>query len=316
MKSHVRMMKLHNNTAIPEEALGTVVAIGNFDGVHLGHQALIKKAGEIAHAQNAKLSVLTFEPHPREFFQPQGEPFRLTLLPMKQRLLAELGVAHLFALPFDEALSRLTAEEFIKNILGEGLGAKHVVVGQDFAFGKGRAGNVELLQKAGHFGVTALVPVTCAGAEAYSSTRIRSFLKEAKFSEATALLGRDWQVEMPVVHGDKRGRELGYPTANQQVGRYLRLPYGIYAVKVLIEGETNWRGGVANFGIRPMFRIEQPIFETYIFDFTGDLYGKTMRVQPLKYLRGEQAFAGLEALKSQIKQDCHAAVSVLKSQQL
>ena len=309
-------MKLHNNIDVSPDALGAVVAIGNFDGVHLGHQALLRKAGEIARAQNAQLSVLTFEPHPREFFQAQGEPFRLTLLPMKQRLLEALGVAHLFALAFDEKLSRLTAEEFIKNILAEGLRAKHVVVGQDFAFGKGRAGNVESLQKSGLFGVTALDPVTCDGSEAYSSTRIRAFLKEANFAGAAALLGRDWQVEMPVVHGDKRGRELGFPTANQQVGRYLRLPYGIYAVKVLIEGENDWRGGVANFGIRPMFRIEQPIFETYIFDFDADLYGKTLRVQPLKYLRGEQAFSGLEALKSQIKQDCHAAVSVLKSTQL
>jgi len=310
-------MKLHNNqVAIPQEARGAVVAIGNFDGVHLGHRALVEKAKEIAKKEGAPAGVLTFEPHPREFFQPDGEPFRLTLLPMKQRLLSELGVDHLYALPFDEKLSSLGADEFIQKILAGALGAKHVVTGRDFAFGKGRAGNVESLRKSGLFGVTTLDDVTSADGQPYSSTRIRGLLKETKFSDAASLLGWDWQIEMPVVHGDKRGRELGFPTANQQPGRHLQLPYGIYAVKAQVEGEKIWRGGVANFGIRPMFRIQQPIFETYIFDYNAEIYGKTMRVQPLRYLRGEQAFAGLDALKTQIKQDCHDAAAVLKSSQL
>jgi riboflavin kinase/FMN adenylyltransferase len=310
-------MELHNHQdALPQGARGAVVAIGNFDGVHLGHRALVEKAREIAARESAPAGVLTFEPHPREFFQPEGEPFRLTLAPMKQRLLAGLGVEHLFSLAFDEKLSSLSADEFIQKILAEALGVKHVVTGRDFAFGKGRAGNVESLRKSGLFGVTTLDDAACGDGQPYSSTRIRALLKEAEFGEASRLLGWDWQIEMPVVHGDKRGRELGFPTANQQPGRHLQPPYGIYAVQALIEGESAWRGGVANFGIRPMFRVRQPIFETYIFDFSGDIYGKIMRVRPLRLLREEQSFEGLEALKAQMKQDCHDAAAVLKSSQL
>jgi riboflavin kinase / FMN adenylyltransferase len=161
-----------------------------------------------------------------------------------------------------------------------------------------------------------LDPVQCGDREAFSSTRIRNLLQQAKFGEAAALLGHPWQLEAPVVHGDKRGRDLGYPTANQRVERYLRPPYGVYAVRLLIEGETAWREGAANFGIRPMFRIEEPIFETYIFDFNGDIYGKIMRVQPVAHLRPEASFEGLEALKERIKQDCVAARAVLKSTRL
>lgn len=314
------MTGLHNNIEnIPPEARGAVATIGNFDGVHLGHAALVKKAVQLAKEANAPSAVLTFEPHPREFFQPEGEPFRLTLLPMKQRILATLGADHVFAPAFDAAFAQLTADEFVRDVLVKKLGLRHVVVGPDFAFGKGRSGSVQTLQNAadeGIFGLSVMEPVLCAGMEPYSSTRSRAHLKEAKFEEAASLLGRDWEIEMPVVHGDKRGRELGFPTANQQAGRYARLPYGIYAVRVLIEGENEWRGGVANFGIRPMFRIEQPIFETYIFGFDREIYGKNMRVKPLQYLRAEQAFEGLEALKMQIERDCHAAVSVLKSSSL
>ena len=311
------MIKLHNNLEqIPDDARGSVCVIGNFDGLHLGHQALLRQAADIARIQNAPLSVLTFEPHPREFFQPDTEPFRLTLLPAKQRILGSLGVSHLFAAEFNAKLAALTAEDFIEKVLKNQLGVKHVMVGRDFAFGRGRAGNVEQLRRIAGFGVTAIDPVTCDGEETYSSTRVRGLLRVGKLDDAAALLGRRWEIDMPVVHGDKRGRELGYPTANQQAGRYLRLPLGIYAVRVLIEGETVWREGVANFGIRPMFRITQPIFETYIFDFDSEIYGKNLRVQPVKFLRPEQEFKGLEALSAQIKQDCHAAAAVLKSTSL
>lgn len=311
------MIKLHKNLGqIPEDARGSVCVIGNFDGLHLGHQALLRQAADIARAQNAPLSVLTFEPHPREFFQPDGDPFRLTLLPAKQRILAGLGVAHLFAAEFNAALAALSPQEFIENILKKQLGVKHVMVGRDFAFGRGRAGTIEHLRQAAGFGLTAIDPVTCDGEETYSSTRVRGLLRAGKLDEAAALLGRRWEIEMPVVHGDKRGRELGYPTANQQAGRYLRLPLGIYAVRAQVEGETMWRDGVANFGIRPMFRITQPIFETYIFDYSTKIYGKNLRVQPVKFLRPEQEFKGLEALAAQIKQDCHSAAAVLKSTSL
>jgi riboflavin kinase/FMN adenylyltransferase len=310
------MIKLHNNFGqIPDDARGAVCVIGNFDGLHLGHQALLRQAAGIALAQNAPLSVLTFEPHPREFFQPDAEPFRLTLLPAKQRILGGFGVRHLFAAEFNAALAALPPEEFIENILKKQLGVKHVVVGRDFAFGRARTGNIEHLRQAG-LGLTAIDPVTCDGGDTYSSTRVRALLRDGRLDEAAALLGRRWEIEMPVVHGDKRGRELGYPTANQQAGRYLRLPLGIYAVRVQVEGESEWRDGVANFGIRPMFRITQPIFETYIFDYDTEIYGKNLRVQPVKFLRPEQEFKGLEALTEQIKQDCHSAAAVLKSTSL
>ena len=311
------MIELHNNIeALPASAKGCVIAIGNFDGVHAGHRALIAEAGKIARQLGAPLGALTFEPHPREFFQKTAAPFRLTLLPMKERLMGDLGVDHLFALAFDEKLAALPAQEFIDRILIGYAGARHIVVGADFAFGKGRAGTADTLREAaaaGGFGVTILQPVCCADSEAFSSSRIRALLAEGKFHAAAALLGRPWEIEAEVVHGDKRGRDLGYPTANQRVTRYLRPPYGVYAVRVLIEGETTWREGAANFGIRPMFRIEEPIFETFILDFAGDIYGKMMRVRPISHLRPEMAFEGLEPLKERIKQDCVAARAVLKS---
>ena len=317
LKYQSKMTVLHNDIgALPVSAKGCVVAIGNFDGVHTGHRALIAEAAQIAQKLNAPLGVLTFEPHPREFFQKGGEPFRLTLLPMKTRLMGAMGVEHMFALAFDEKLAALPAQEFIDRILVRDLQAKHIVVGADFAFGKGRTGTADTLREAasaGRFGVTVVSPVCCDQSEAFSSSRIRALLKEGRFEAAAALLGHPWEIEAEVVHGDKRGRDLGYPTANQRVERYLRPPFGVYAVRVLIEGETKWREGAANFGIRPMFRVEEPIFETFILDFTGDIYGKTMRVQPIAHLRPEMSFDGLDALKERIKQDCVAARAVLKS---
>ena len=312
-----KMIKLHNDmTQLPDAAKGCVIAIGNFDGLHLGHRALVAETLRIAKTLGAPAAVMTFEPHPREFFQKDGAPFRLTLLPMKQRLLNEFGVDHLFALDFNAQLAALTGQEFIDKILKTALQAKHIIVGADFAFGHNRSGNIETLRAAaatGSFGLTVLEPVLCPDGTPYSSSRIRAHLAKAEFEAADSLLGWHWQIEAPVVHGDKRGRELGYPTANQQAGRYVRLPYGIYAVEVLIENDLHFRRGVANFGIRPMFRIEQPIFETFIFDFSAEIYDKEMRVRPLKYLRAEAAFNGLEALKDQMKQDCLAARAMVKS---
>jgi riboflavin kinase/FMN adenylyltransferase len=313
------MIALHNTLEnIPAAARGAVVAIGNFDGVHRGHRALVEEAAAIAKNLKAPLAVLTFEPHPREFFQPQGGPFRLTLPAQKTRLLEGLGVRHLFALSFNAGLASQSPDDFIA-LLQNKLGARHIVTGPDFAFGKARAGGVKQLQEAadkGAFGFTALAPVRCEGEEPYSSTRIRQLLQQGKFEDASSLLGWNWAMETEVVHGDKRGRELGYPTANQQVDRYLRIPYGIYAVRVRIEGEPHWRFGAANFGIRPMFRVEQPILETFIFDFNTDIYGKMVTVQPVAHLRPELEFRGLEALKEQMKQDCAKALTVLKSSRL
>lgn len=316
-RNRQKMIKLHNDYKnLSAIAQGTVLAIGNFDGLHLGHRAVIDEASEIAARLKAPLAVMTFEPHPREFFQKESEPFRLTLLPAKQRLLQGWGVDHLFALPFDEKFSQLDGNGFVQRILVEGLKVRHVVVGDDFAFGHKRSGTVETLKSCDSFGLSVINPVCCNNQRVYSSTRIREHLKKAEFDAAAHLLGTPWQMESEVIHGDKRGRELGFPTANQQVSRYIRMPFGIYAVNVMIEGQDSVLQGAANFGIRPMFRIKEPLLETYIFDFDFDIYGKIMRVEPVRLLRGEMTFDGIEALQERMKQDCLEARAVLKSTKL
>lgn len=292
------------------------MAIGSFDGVHLGHRALIEKARAIAKQTSAPMGVMTFEPHPRRFFQPDATPFLLTTLPTKQHLFEETGVDFLFALEFDQAFSQIDGTDFIKKVLVENIGASHIVVGPDFAFGHKRSGTVaslEAVASAGKFKLSVMPSVTGPDGCVYSSTAIRAQLKQAKFFEAEKNLGRPWQMEAPVIHGDKRGRTLNYPTANQDFREYVRIPYGVYAVKVLIDGERNWRNGAANFGIRPMFKSEQPIFETFIFDFSEEIYGKNMAVRPVKYLRPELSFVDVQALMAQMKEDCITAKAVLES---
>lgn len=307
------MSALTHIDEIPAAAQGGVVAIGNFDGVHLGHRGLIAHAKRIAAAQKVPLSVITFEPHPRQFFQPDIEPFRLTPAPVKKRLLTELGVDHVFALDFSRPLASLSAQDFIDGLLVQKLQARHVVVGEGFAFGHKRLGTVETLSACSSFRTHAVAPVASPLGVVYSSTSARAFLRGGKFDVTEEILGWPWHIEMPVVHGDKRGRDLGFPTANQNVADYLRIPYGVYAVKALIEGEAYWRGGVANFGVRPMFEVPQPLFETYIFDFSGEIYGKILRVRPVEHLRPEQKFTSLDALVAQMKDDCLKAKAVLKS---
>ena len=306
-------LRVHYDYKNITDGRGCVLAIGNFDGVHRGHRQLLDHARGIAMREGRPFGVMTFEPHPREFFQPSAPPFRLSLLPMKQRLMADIGVEHLFALPFTHELSQLTGDEFIQNVLASGLNVHHVVVGEDFEFGRGRSGNTSLLRAATSFATTVVPIIRCAGMEPYSSTRIRAALEKADLKTVAELLGWPWEMEAPVVHGDKRGRTIGYPTANQKVDRYARLPFGIYAVRVMIEGETEWRHGAANFGIRPMFKIESPILETFIFDFSSEIYDKSVRVRPVQRLRGEMNFDGLPALQAQMEQDCLAARAVLKS---
>lgn len=305
---------IHTDLAkIPAAAQGCVLAIGNFDGVHKGHVALIEKAKSIAQEQGVPLGVVTFEPHPRQFFQAVAPSFRITLPPMKRRLLQAQNVDHIIELSFDAKLAGLSAQDFISEILVKALRARHIVVGENFAFGKGRSGTIQTLADCPDFAVTALPPVRSAANEVYSSSAIRDLLRMGNLAKAEEFLGWPWQIETPVVKGDQRGRELGFPTANQNVPDYVRLPFGIYAVRALLDGETKWRDGVANFGIRPMFQISQPIFETFIFDFSAEIYGKVLRVQPVRHLRGEAAFAGIPALVAQMKEDCINARAVLKS---
>jgi riboflavin kinase/FMN adenylyltransferase len=296
---------------VPADWKGGVVALGNFDGVHRGHQALLARAAEQAKALEAPLVALTFEPHPRRFFVSDTGPFRLTLPPAKRRLLEGQGVQAVLAQHFDEAFAALSADVFIDEVLLRGLGARWVVCGYDFTFGARRSGNVEKLRHRGEvqgFGVTILDPVTHEG-EIYSSTRIRQTLRAGMVREAAELLGHRWEIEGVVEQGDQRGRTIGFPTANVALGEHLRPRFGVYAVRALVDGV--WRDAVANLGKRPTVGKLQENFEVHVFDFAGDLYGKTLRVAFVDFIRPEMKFAGLDALKAQIAADGQTARQIL-----
>jgi riboflavin kinase/FMN adenylyltransferase len=302
---------------IPGDLRGAVVAIGNFDGVHRGHRALIAEARRQAEANGAPLAVLSFEPHPQEFFRPSPDCFRLTPLRTKSRLLADLGVDVLFALPFDGDMARRSPEDFVENILVKGLGISGVVVGHDFEFGQKRAGNLNTLRDLGRkygFSVTAFDTVTASGDDKISSTLIRQMLKQAKPEEAARLLGHPWTIEARVEHGDARGRTMGFPTANMHLHHCLAPAYGVYAVRLaILEGDhaVARHDGVANFGIRPMYQVNVPLLETHLFDFDGDLYGKYLSVEMIRYIRPEAKFPSLADLIAQIGADAARARAIL-----
>ncbi len=302
---------------VPALLRGAVTAVGNFDGVHLGHQALIAEAARQARAAGKPLAVLAFEPHPQEFFKPSSESFRLTPLRMKARLLAELGVDAFFAVPFDAAMAARPAEVFVQDVLVDGLGVSGVVVGGDFVFGKGRGGDLATLQGQGArhgFSVTPFHTILAGAGEKISSTRIREALKVARPLEACKLLGRHWAVEARIEHGDGRGRGMGFPTANMHLGHCLAPAFGIYAVRAAIMDNdvvAERHDGVANFGIRPMYEVEVPLMEAHLFNFDGDLYGRHLSVELVDYIRPEMRFSGLPALIAQIAEDCQAARGLL-----
>ena len=293
---------------VPESARGATVAIGNFDGVHKGHQALLQHA----RALGGKLGVLVFEPHPQEFFRPDTPRFRLTPFRAKARLLEQHGVSLLFALHFDADFASLSADEFITRVLVQGLGVRHVIVGEDFCFGKGRKGNLALLQQRGAelgFDVTTFELVGEGGASKISSTSIREALRDGKPDVAAALLGHPWTVEGRVEGGDRRGRTIGFPTANVSLEGYLEPALGVYAVRVEVGGRKY--GGVANFGRRPTFDKKDVLLEVHIFDFEGDIYGQPIVVSFISFLRPEMKFPGLDALKAQIAKDSETARALL-----
>jgi riboflavin kinase / FMN adenylyltransferase len=297
--------------SFPGDWKGGVVALGNFDGVHCGHQALLARAGEHAAGPEAPVVALTFEPHPRRFFVPDTGPFRLTLPPAKTRLLAQYGVEAVLAQRFDAGFAALSADAFIGDVLLKGLGARHVVCGYDFTFGARRGGNVEMLRAEGEkrgFGVTVLDPVMREG-EIYSSTRIREALRAGWISEAAELLGHAWEIEGVVELGDQRGRTIGFPTANVALGEHLRPRFGVYAGRALVDDV--WRDAVANLGRRPTFGKLQENFEVHLFEFEGDLYGKVLRVALVDFIRPEMKFSGLDQLKAQITADGEAARRIL-----
>jgi riboflavin kinase/FMN adenylyltransferase len=295
---------------LPEAARGAAVAIGNFDGVHRGHQALIAYTKTLS----PKLGVLVFEPHPQEYFKPDGPRFRLTPFRTKARLLERFGVDVLYALHFDASLASLTADEFIDRVLVNGVGARHIVVGDDFQFGKGRSGNVELLRDRGRargFAVSTFAPVGAGAETKISSTRIREALREGKPEVAAGLLGHWWTVEGRVQPGDKRGRTIGFPTANVSLEGYLEPALGVYAVRVEVGGKRY--DGVANYGRRPTFDKKDVLLEVHIFDFADDIYGQQVVVSFVGYLRPEMKFAGLDPLRAQIAADSQTAGKLLKT---
>jgi len=302
---------------VPDASKGAVVALGNFDGVHLGHQALIGAARDLAHANGAPLGVVAFEPHPQEFFRPSPESFRLTPFRVKARLIAELGAQILYALTFDAEMAEKSAEDFVIDVLVKALGVSAIVVGEDFQFGKGRKGNTALLTAMGAekgFGVSLFKPVPGGGHDKISSTQIRDALKQGRPEEAARLLGHYWSIESRVDHGDKRGRTIGFPTLNMKLADSLQPAFGIYAVRARVledEKVVSTHEGVASFGIRPMYEVATPLLETFLFDFAGDLYGKHMAVDFVAYIRPEAKLDSLEALKEQIARDSEAARKAL-----
>jgi riboflavin kinase/FMN adenylyltransferase len=302
---------------LPAEARGAAIAIGNFDGVHRGHQAVIGEAGRIARAAKLPWAVLTFEPHPRRVFQPDLPPFRLTPFRTKARVLEGLGVDAMIVQRFNRAFSQRPAEDFVREVLVKGFGARHIVAGYDFVFGYKRGGNCELLLTMGKqlgFGFTAVSAVDDGTGAVYSSTRIREYLAAGDVKGAAAVLGRPFEIEGRVAHGDKRGRTIGFPTLNLHLGTVARPALGVYAVRIgrLVEGRAEWIDGVANIGLRPTFGGDDIVLEAHAFDFEGDLYSQLISVALIEYIREEKKFDGLAALQAQIAADCLTARSILK----
>ena len=300
---------------VTEADRGASAAIGNFDGVHLGHRSVIEIARKAGAAINAPLGILTFEPHPREYFAPDAPPFRLMGPEARAHRLEKLGVERLYELNFNAALSALTPEQFARNVISDGLGLRHVVVGADFCFGKGRAGNAADLEGFGAemgFGVT-IARLLEGDAGQVSSTAIRRALTEGAPRRAADMLGHWHRIEGPVVGGEQRGRALGYPTANMSIAGLHPPKFGVYAVLVdVLDGpHKGTYHGAASLGVRPMFNGEIANLETFIFDFSGDLYGTDLSVGLVEYLRPEETFDSLENFIAQMDADCGRARQIL-----
>ncbi|MGR3700483.1 MAG: bifunctional riboflavin kinase/FAD synthetase [Paracoccaceae bacterium] len=294
---------------------GASAAIGNFDGVHLGHRSVIDMARAAAARIGAPLGVMTFEPHPRQFFAPDAPPFRLMSREARAHRLEKLGVDRLYELNFNAGMSSLSPRDFAQRVIADGLGLKHIVIGADFCFGKGRAGTAQDLVAFGAemgFGVT-IAQLLEGSAGAVSSTAIRNALTEGQPREAAAMLGHWHRIEGRVITGDQRGRELGYPTANMSIDGLHPPRFGVYAVLVdVLEGPHKGSyHGAASMGVRPMFGVNKPNLETFLFDFKGDLYGVPLSVGLVEFLRPEEKFDGLEALITQMDADCARARAIL-----
>lgn len=306
------MERLDGGSAVPARLRGGIVALGNFDGFHLGHQAVVGRAVARARAEGRPALVATFDPHPVRYFRPDAPPFRLTTLDQRARLFAAAGADAMLVFHFDAALAGLTAEAFIAERLAGLLGAVGVVTGEDFTFGRGKGGNVDVLRTLGPaHGITAeAVGAVTLDGEPVSSSRIRAALQAGDCATATRLLTRPFAIEGEVIHGDKVGRTIGYPTANLNLDRYLRPRYGIYAVRGRLP-DGRLLDGAASLGIRPTFDPPKELLEPFFFDFAENLYGQVIEVELHAFLRGEEKFETIEALKVQMDADCRRAREIL-----
>lgn len=307
------MTRLSHRDPMPESLRGAVVALGNFDGFHLGHQHVVREAVEWAKSEGRPAVVATFDPHPVRHFAPHVPPFRLTTLEQRHELFRAAGADAMLVFDFDDDLAAMSAESFVRDLLAGHIGAGGVVTGEDFTFGKGRGGNVAVLREVGAscgIEARAIGPVGESG-QVVSSSRIRDALKAGECDTAARLLTRPFTVRGTVIHGDKRGRDLGYPTANIDMGAYLRPRFGIYAVtgRVLATGQE--LQGAANLGVRPSFDPPKELLEPYFFDFSGDLYDQEIDVAFHHFLRPEAKFDDLDALKRQMEEDCARARDLL-----
>lgn len=295
---------------LPQSARGASIALGNFDGLHAGHQAVMEAARVAGHG---KFSVATFEPPPRAYFRPGDPPFRIFRPERRNAAILAAGASTVFELPFNGEMAAMTDEGFVRNVLVDGLGASHISVGFDFRFGRGRMGHAQRLSSLGRalgFGVTIVEEVEGRGAKA-SSTAIRQALMAGEPDLAAEMLGSPWTADGTVESGEQNGRKLGFPTANLQLGELIHPRHGVYAVRARIEGEADWRAGVANFGRTPTTGLRDPLLETHIFDFKGDIYGRRLEVQLVAYLRPEKRFDSLDLMVAQMHIDSAEARAIL-----
>jgi riboflavin kinase/FMN adenylyltransferase len=307
-------MRVHAASApVPDDARGAAIALGNFDGVHLGHQAVIASARAAAAALSAPVGVSVFEPHPRRIFQPDAPAFRLQSSAQRARALDAIGIDHLYEIAFTAELAQLSDEAFARDVLQRRLGARHVSVGADFRFGRARMGDVNALMRYGArmgFSTDAIAPVS-NGDEKFSSTSIRAAIADGDMAAAARLLTRPWAIEGEVQHGFQRGRTIGVPTANVGLRGYVRPKLGVYAVRVDV-GDRIWRAGVANIGINPTVgALPAPLLEVHVFDFSGDLYGRVIEAQMIAFQRPEVQFESMEAMARQIETDSAQARALL-----
>jgi riboflavin kinase/FMN adenylyltransferase len=311
--AHYHDMEITTDLGRTNPVKGSVIALGSFDGVHLGHRAMLAQARAMADQLKAPLAVLTFEPHPRQVLRPQTPPFRLTTAARKAELLAQCGVDILYQVPFTPDLASCEPCEFEREILLRQLGVRGLITGGNFLYGRDRGGNFSTLSafcSANGIAIEQADTARDGQGEPYSSTRVRQALADARPDHAAELLGRHHDVTFTVETGDQRGRALGFATANGRFGELVVPTYGIYAVRAWLRGCRDALPGVANLGIRPMWRLEEPIIEAHLFDFDREIYGETLRVALLAYLRPEQKFTGTAALVDQIARDCDNARTI------